>query len=1848
MLSPAARGDTEGQHNATGMTDFNRSVTEEHVTNVSSPKQQLMATVKRQITQKLRSRAALLIEMLLPAFFVLALSSGNSASSKTMTPGAAFIAASNYQSGRVNFPDPSVLIKERFCYNGSRMTSTEASQVVLGGDCTNLTNLWCNAGQGPATCAAQAIACSDSYASSFNIPGGFCFYSDAVKYTQTFEMQDAAAKILDLNAMVLMQWMAIISNGGPSSSSVFGSKPILQSGPLNFSPNTESTTSLITLLNSSLPVFRFIAGKTFASRADAVTFLSSVQGEGNWGLIDVDQLSSTGLAISIALNNTAIPATTSVLSRFSGGLGSKSYKNVMDSGFMTIQSEISRLYLTNILNVSSGVANEPLVVAPMGYQAYFSSTFLTIVGSSLAPLTLVLSFLYTVSQLSKLLVEEKELRLREGAMVMGLGKFAFYASWFLTYLVQVLISSVIITIFVHNGLLEQSAVLIVFCLYFLFSTSTVLLAALLSSVFSKSKTAALVVPLLYFGLSIPSFSLSDTTSAGVYIILSFFSPTAFGIGTRLLFDYEVNDGMGWGDVTSSEDTVNMALVFFMLILDCGIYLLLTLYLDEVMPGEWGSSKHPLFCFYELRDRITGTKRVLDRVSALDYVVTTADGSAAASAEGSRLPIPSQGRSNEFMEEYPPSSNASVRIQALRKEFTGDSGTKVAVDDLDLKFFPDQITVLLGHNGAGKTTTMNMITGMLPISSGDCTVYGKSSRYDIQQVRSEIGYCPQHNILWDNLTCAEHLRYFAALKGVQPHLIEAQVDEMLTKVDLPDKKDFFSSQLSGGQKRKLSVAIAFIGGSRLILLDEPTAGMDVAARRHTWDLLKEMSKGRTIILTTHFMDEADLLGNRIAIMSKGSLHSYGSSTFLKSRLGTGYMLRVSLEPPAASDDLAAMAAKSQATASSLLIKIQSFIPDAVLKEAKGQEIAYSLPMKDAPKFADVVSALEQKAIQAEHRLSGVSMSVSTLEDVFVRIAEEDHGPHDPSPSPISEQEHLHPSQSQETVNLLTEVYSRMDATPCQITFVRQFYGLLLKRFHNARRDRRALVLQVIVPLLCIFLAMLLSLIERADSNELWIDGSMYASKEQQIPVTGAGLCESIAPNLDKYSTAAYRAFENLGNQSFDLSTQLVSEFKSHGNLQRMVALSCTDVGYNLTMTSGNGSVVVYQTATATVALFNASSQYSLPQAVAAFYNGVAGTYGATSSSPTVPTIRIASHPLPLSAGQSASIDGITNLMIGIFIMIPFTFIPSTYVAWIVKERQCKAKHLQIVSGMNFIAYWGSNFVFDILSFLVTEVIVLIIFRFFDRTEYIGGDVIGGTIFLFTFYTISQMTSGNGGSVVVYQTATATVALFNASSQYSLPQAVAAFYNGVAGTYGAAVSSSSSPAVVVPTIRIASHPLPLSAGQSASIDGITNLMIGIFIMIPFTFIPSTYVAWIVKERQCKAKHLQIVSGMNFIAYWGSNFVFDILSFLVTEVIVLIIFRFFDRTEYIGGDVIGGTIFLFTFYGASGIVWAYLFSFLFDNHGSAQNITMLANFLAGFVLVIVMYILRLMDSTAAFADVFVYFCRLIPAYSLGDGIITLANTNALTGSDTNIWAMDKLGWDIFFMAFEIVLFASATLLWDHPQRQLRKQQLLFDRNAEAPPVTSEDSDVLRERREVESNAPTRQSDVVKVRKLRKVYDNGKVAVQNVTFGVKAGEVFGFLGTNGAGKTTTMSILTSEFLPTMGHCSIGGFDVVEQAAEAQRILGFCPQFDALHDLMTSQEHLQLYAALRGVSLRDTTFVVNALLTSCDIAPFRNVPSKKLSGGNKRKLSVAISLIGAPRLVLLDEPSAGMDPLARREYTLQ
>lgn len=313
---------------------------------------------------------------------------------------------------------------------------------------------------------------------------------------------------------------------------------------------------------------------------------------------------------------------------------------------------------------------------------------------------------------------------------------------------------------------------------------------------------------------------------------------------------------------------------------------------------------------------------------------------------------------------------SMKVRGLKKTFEsrGGSAAKVAVDNTSMTMYSGQIYALLGHNGAGKTTTISMLTGLLKPTGGQAEVFGLDMFENMEEVRQMLGVCPQHNVLFESLTVREHLELYAAFKGLTPDKVATNVTKMIAEIELYEEADQMACTLSGGQKRKLSVGIALIGDSKLVLLDEPTSGMDTTTRRRFWEMLKNYKKDRIIILTTHYMDEADILGDRICIMAEGEIQCCGSSLYLKNRFGVGYQLTIAKQQPVLSPQIDAYIAKA--------------IPEASKMQEVSTEMTFQIPERASHGFKSFFKDLDQN--QEKLGINSYGVGITTLEEVFLKI------------------------------------------------------------------------------------------------------------------------------------------------------------------------------------------------------------------------------------------------------------------------------------------------------------------------------------------------------------------------------------------------------------------------------------------------------------------------------------------------------------------------------------------------------------------------------------------------------------------------------------------------------------------------------------------------------------------------------------------------------------------------------------------------------------------------------------------------------------------------------------------------
>ena len=250
-----------------------------------------------------------------------------------------------------------------------------------------------------------------------------------------------------------------------------------------------------------------------------------------------------------------------------------------------------------------------------------------------------------------------------------------------------------------------------------------------------------------------------------------------------------------------------------------------------------------------------------------------------------------------------SQECGVLIRSVRKVFDGTcaqdesvhGSTTVAIDGVTLDLLPGQIVALLGPNGAGKSTLINLLTGKLLPSAGHISVFGRrvDCTWDLQKIHENLGYCPQDDILLEDLTVREHLQLFAGLKGRGNEEVRLRSHEL----DLASVLDKQVKTLSGGFKRRLSVALALTGDPRLVILDEPSSGMDTTSRRALWAALKQNRADRVLLVSTHSMEEADAMADRLAILVHGTLKACGEPMALKSKFGLGYRLHCVRSPPA---------------------------------------------------------------------------------------------------------------------------------------------------------------------------------------------------------------------------------------------------------------------------------------------------------------------------------------------------------------------------------------------------------------------------------------------------------------------------------------------------------------------------------------------------------------------------------------------------------------------------------------------------------------------------------------------------------------------------------------------------------------------------------------------------------------------------------------------------------------------------------------------------------------------------------------------------------------------------------------
>jgi len=489
-------------------------------------------------------------------------------------------------------------------------------------------------------------------------------------------------------------------------------------------------------------------------------------------------------------------------------------------------------------------------------------------------------------------------------------------------------------------------------------------------------------------------------------------------------------GFGWADLTKPEvgefstgDTYSSPTPLFgfaILLVEMAVYTILVWYFDHVISSNRGTDER--FYFFATRnywENLCCKKKAIQRRRRQKEQQIRAE------VEYQADPKVDDSINQETLKVIQDMKDGvpcrGIRVTNLKKTYKRyPCGIRSKKDvyanrGIYLDMSENELLCILGHNGAGKSTMISVLTGLTAPSSGAATLGGYDIVEEIDEVRQIIGVVPQFDILWDELTAEEHMRLFCRIKGVPEDEIEDVVVDKLTSVKLIDVRKGRTKTFSGGMKRRLTVAISCIGDPKIVFMDEPTTGMDPVSRRQVWDLIQRLKSKRHVILTTHAMEEADVLGDRIAVIVDGKFKCIGTPLYLKNNFGDGYRITIVTAP------------ENIDRAIDLMEKI---VPAAKLLDESGGAITFTVPINNIQDIAPILKLLEKESkdtsLQGDEDpnleelksiVTDCGLSQTTLEEVFMLVTGKKE-----SKKGSKVPQHREPSPDKRISEVITEEYS----------------------------------------------------------------------------------------------------------------------------------------------------------------------------------------------------------------------------------------------------------------------------------------------------------------------------------------------------------------------------------------------------------------------------------------------------------------------------------------------------------------------------------------------------------------------------------------------------------------------------------------------------------------------------------------------------------------------------------------------------------------------------------------------------------------------------------------------------------
>lgn len=908
------------------------------------------------------------------------------------------------------------------------------------------------------------------------------------------------------------------------------------------------------------------------------------------------------------------------------------------------------------------IYEQPLTTPPI-YNIFSSEKIITMI-----PMCLSISYSSTLFAFVLWMVAEKEKRLNDFLYRQGISHSKYLFSWFLTFIIITIIPTFCTSFLLYKYIFHCMSFFILFLSQLLFTLNIFGMSFLFQTLVKTVQTGQTILKVVYLGVTILSNAVihPEVPFIAKVILAIFPQITQLANFELLLILDNYPNGIDYTLFTTPYNQISLSNTLTLFCFTFFTYILIA----SIMASYENSGMDCIsFIKYMIKSAKNAGYRALEErdnidrefQSKYDYQTGT---------KVQHEEISAQNSNNKKSKRY-------LSINNVSKYF----GDLIAVNNFSGELYPNEIFCLLGHNGAGKTTLIKMISGLESPEKGDIFLNGISLITNKQYLYKNIGLCAQEDIFFDYLTVTEHLKLMCEIKGEKANM--AEINKLITKIDLLDKKDCITSTLSGGQKRKLCIALAITGNSRLILLDEPTSGMDVISKRALWNFLGEYKHGKIIILTTHSLDEAEFLGDRIGIMSEGKFICSGSSSYLKAQYPCGYNVNLIFDAREKED-------KNKRI--ELFEEIKKIDGTALIKIYSKSVLSINC-MNMNNRVKEIFNYID--SIKHIYSIENYTVSTTSLEDVFIKLNNNELSNNMFNQTDNSD---VNSTLNSTMTNVITVNDNSNIIHDVKISFCSQLIADIKRCIIPLWRNKSNFILEIFAASATIFIYILgfsssLSLMNYSYQNFNYLLKSndiFYSFPTNYLNIiSNSYFMKHKIKNKINLKEIEYPLTENFTIKDLD---KVMYDNHPYKNERSVISIKETDDNiliYNLYQSISTD----YFQATMNMIL---SSIFEKEYNISLFY-----------------CEKYSNIPSGIKGKGNEEIQKIVLVIMSIFMIWNSMISLSGYmISTPLKERINNAKHLLYLSGANMYSYWISILLVDIIKYIIFLIIVFPLLLWLD--------------------------------------------------------------------------------------------------------------------------------------------------------------------------------------------------------------------------------------------------------------------------------------------------------------------------------------------------------------------------------------------------------------------------------------------------------------------------------------------------------------------------------------------------------